>query len=145
LRVPDVFQLFDVVMSGWFLLALFCGTAVLTYALATRIHRTDSVHASDRLSPLWLLVPLTASVLTSPLASPLPGVERIFDMFVGRAAMWVGLQLALFIIEAVLIFYVLWRRRLWPSLVVPFTLVLGVWEISVAITDLALMIGPLVR
>lgn len=145
-----VFRLLDLTFSTWLLWVPAAVIAALAYPLVVAVRERKSTPTAERdagVSPLWLLVPFSALVITSPVGLSIPGVEPVWRVLILMPFfVWPLLQLGLFVWQIKLSIGIRRHRHRWPFTVVPFTILLGVLDLPIVLSDLAvILVGPLVR
>jgi hypothetical protein len=115
-------------------------TAALAWPLAVAVHEKNKVPmraAAAGTSPLRLLVPFGALMLTSPVGWVLPvvGEPILHALALLPWPLWIVLQAGLIAWQLSLIVRILPRRGEWPSVLVPFMLFIGLTDAIIVLVD----------
>jgi hypothetical protein len=140
----SIFDLFDLAFSPYLHAALAVVAVCLAYPIA--VAARESVPSRWSRSPLWVLIPFLLLVLTSPLGFSLPGGELLLGLMAAMPSFfWPVVQLALFGWQISLTIGAIRARDDWPRTTVPLVVLLALWDLPIALADLALVTGPMVK
>jgi hypothetical protein len=132
--------LLTLAFSPVLLLVLVAITVVLARPLAIAIREKNKVPvlaAAAGTSPLRLLVPFGALMLTSPMGWLLPvvGEPVLHALALLPSPLWIVLHASLIAWQVSLGIQVLRRREEWPSALIPFMLFIGLCDAIVVFLD----------
>jgi len=127
------------------LLALAVGLAIGCVVAPHQSEAARRASIDAEINPLWLLAPFGALFFTSPLGADMVGDWILAVLSVIPPTIWELMQIACFIVQAVISVRVIRGFRSWPWLAWPLTVVLALMAGVVIVLDLAMMVGPMVK
>jgi hypothetical protein len=141
----SIFDVFHLALNSHLHLVLAGIAVALAFPIAKSIN-DPSVRDRRSRCPLWIALPFALLAATSPIGLSVPGVEQLFGVVsMAPPGVWLLLQAALLAWQGTLSVQAIRAHNEWRSTTVPFVLLLGVWILPVALADLALVGGPMVK
>ena len=141
----DFFDLVEFVLSPYIHVVFAVVAIGLGYPIARSIGDPTIRYRHSR-CPLRIALPFAGLLVLTPIGLSIPGAEWLFGLVANAPApVWWLLQPTLLFFQAKWSIHAIRDRHEWPATTLPFVVLLGVWILPVAIMDLAMMVGPMVK